>query len=116
MKADFLKGEVVYVNLPDNGGHVQTGSRPAIVVSNNIHNHHGVTVHVVPLTTKINKTGIYHAYIPKTEKNHLKTDSLALVEDMVCVDKDCVERHIGKISLDSKEWSDISDKIKLYFN
>lgn len=88
--------EIWQASLPiDKGSHVQGGSRPVVVVSNNMANAHSPVITVVPLTSN-------------TRKNHLPTHvllvesglpviSLALCEQILTIDKSRLTRRIGLI-------------------
>jgi mRNA interferase MazF len=65
---------------------VQSGCRPAIIMSNNIGNLHSPVVTVIPLTSNMSKMKLpVHVKIEK--ECGLPTDSVALVEQQQTVDK-----------------------------
>lgn len=48
----ILRGEIYYVSFYDSASHVVKGARPAVIISNDIHNRFSETVIVVPITTR----------------------------------------------------------------
>lgn len=56
MNKTYQRGDVVIIDVPiPQEGHVQGGSRPWIVVQNDMGNRHSTTSIVVPLTTKMKR-------------------------------------------------------------
>lgn len=45
------RGEIYWMNIKCNAEHINNGTRPVLVVSNDLCNKHSPVVHVVPLTT-----------------------------------------------------------------
>lgn len=48
----IFRGQIYYVSFYDSDSHVVKGTRPAVVISNDVHNRFSGTVVVVPITTK----------------------------------------------------------------
>lgn len=52
----YQRGDVVLINLPiPMEGHIQGGSRPCVIVQNNVGNEFSPTTIVCPLTTKLKR-------------------------------------------------------------
>lgn len=97
-KTLIKKYDVVYVRLtsPD-GSRVQHGSRPAIVISNDIGNENSPTILCLPLTSRIKKIcQKTHLIIRADKGTGLRVDSMLLAENIVCIDKDTVSK-VGRI-------------------
>jgi len=87
-------GDIWLVDLTDAKGHEQRGIRPAIVVggANNL------TV-VVPLTTTLTTARFSHTHhIAPTPHNGLDNESIALVFQIVALDRDRFRHRIGSIT------------------
>jgi mRNA interferase MazF len=87
-------GDIWLVDLTDAKGHEQRGTRPAIVVggANNL------TV-VVPLTTTLTTARFSHTHhIAPTPHNGLDSESIALVFQIVALDRDRFRDRIGSIT------------------
>lgn len=91
----LTRGDLVYVDFGKQEGCLQSGIRPAIVVSNNACNKYSPIVHVVPLTSKNKKKLPTHVEILHTG---LKEISIALVEQLTSINKDQILSNIGSIS------------------
>ncbi len=87
--------DIWYALLPEiPGSHVQYGYRPVIVVSNNMANRYSPCITVVPLTTRRKKPLPTH--VPITGCG-LSTDSLALCEQILSLDKHCLSQRLGYV-------------------
>jgi len=82
------RGEIYFANLGnDNIGSEQSGTRPVLIIQNNIGNHYAPTVIVACITSKIYKNNIpTHVRLEK-EVYGLNEDSLILCEQIKTLDK-----------------------------
>ncbi len=86
-------GDIWLVDLSDAKGHEQRGMRPAIVVGGA----NGLTL-VVPLTSSMSSARFSHTYIiSPSPHNGLDVESIALVFQIVSLDRDRFEHRIGAI-------------------
>ncbi len=91
----------------------QRGTRPALIVSNDIGNQYGPTVIVVPLTSKVAKRRLpTHVLIPRATTG-LKVDSLALTEHVRSVSKQRLVRYLAFVDSETMERVDEALKIAL---
>ena len=107
-----LKGEIMNRNqlwLADfkgRLGHEQQGIRPVVIVAKA----NGLFV-VIPLTSKINRMGLSFTYlIESNEENGLTDDSVALVFQIISVDRSRFIRKAGKIN--DEESKNIDEVLK----
>lgn len=89
----------VYLAAISPDGNQQSGIRPVIVTQNDKGCLHGPRVHVVPLSTRIDKAKHLptHVLIQPTDKNGLLKPSVALTENLVSIQKDDLIREYGEI-------------------
>lgn len=107
------RGEVFWVSLPfaGQGGHEQSGRRPAVIVQSSRAGQALSTVVVVPLTSNMAALKRAHsvAVVPSAE-NGLTVPSVALVSQLRAVD---VRRLEGKVGLiDAPTLADIETALK----
>ena len=95
MKVEVTRGDVVWVNFPQGNGSVQSGVRPAIVVSNDKNNRYSPNVTVVPVTSKSKKYIPTHVYVGT--QGGLSKSSTVLCEETMPVDKKRITGYIGHI-------------------
>lgn len=85
--------EIWLANLPViENSHVQRGTRPVIIVSNDVTNTLGNIVTVVPLTTQAKKPLRTHIALYDEGLSHV---SLALCEQILTLDKTFLIKRIG---------------------
>lgn len=89
---DIKQWDIVEIDFGRNSGSVQSGKRPAIVVSNNINNMHSPNITVIPMTTKTKTILPTHIYINDelAEKLGIDSASTILCEQIQTVSKDAI--------------------------
>ena len=97
-KTTFKRGDMFYADLPQGVGSEQSGYRPVIILQNDVGNKHSTTVIVAPLTSISHaKTKLPTHYTMKVE-NGLEKPSIVLLEQIHTVDKQRLQKYIGKAS------------------
>lgn len=94
------RGDIFYVNLGDTQGKssVQTGIRPALIVSNDKCNEFSPILLVAPFTSKIKRTDLpIHIKLTKDKENGLEFNSVVLLEQLRAVDRTKILSKIGSI-------------------
>lgn len=87
--------ELWWAALPTVPGHVQRGTRPVVIVSNDLGNASSPVVSVVPCTTQRHKPALpTHVYL---RGYGLSGGSIAMCEQVMPLDKSCLLRHIGTV-------------------
>lgn len=84
---EIKKGDIYYATLNPIVGSEQNGTRPVVVVQNNLANKYSPVVLIAPITSKVNskpklKT---HVYLPRNNK--IMHDSIILLEQIRVLDK-----------------------------
>ena len=97
-KTTFKRGDMFYADLPQGVGSEQSGYRPVIILQNDVGNKHSTTVIVAPLTSVSNtKAKLPTHYVMKAE-NGLEKPSIVLLEQIHTIDKQRLQKYIGKAS------------------
>lgn len=108
MKKDnriFKRGDVVLVDLGEAKNNIQGGTRPCVVVSNNVGNEHSDILIVVPLTSKKKK------YLPTHIVLNLNCqESICLCEQVTTISKKQVRETLDKLYHDEME--DLENALK----
>lgn len=108
----ITRGEIYWVNFGDSKGSIQSGLRPALIVSNNLNNRFSTTVNIAPITSSISKKSIpSHVIIEGCE---LQKASTVLVEQIKTINKDELGEFIG--SCDKKIIEKINCAMNVQFN
>ena len=82
------RGEIYRVNLSSPVGSEQGGTRPVLVIQNDVGNKFSTTVIVAAITSKLNKSYLpTHVVVNPDCKNKLTGTSLVLLEQLRTIDK-----------------------------
>lgn len=95
--SDIFRGEIWLVNLDPTLGREQAGTRPALVISENLFNQsYADLVIVIPITSQ-NKNIRSHVPVSKGEGG-LTLASYAKCEDVRSISKQRLKKRLGKVS------------------
>jgi mRNA interferase MazF len=92
------RGEIYFADL--GGGYVgseQNGLRPVIILQNNRGNQHSSTTIVITITTKAKKRLPTHVPLKSDINTGLKSESVALCEQIRTIDKKRLDNRIGTV-------------------
>jgi len=90
------KGEIYLVNFDPTVGHEVNKKRPALILSNDIHNQYSPLTTVAPLSSKTNKVYPFEIYISKTTAD-LHENSKIMIIQLRSIDKKRLINKIGNI-------------------
>lgn len=92
-------GEIWMCNLDVKDSSVQSGYRPVFILSNNKNNTHSSTLNIIPITSKIDKRKLpIHVKLRKCKEYGLRKQSTMLVEQIMTIPMDYLDRCIGRIA------------------
>lgn len=109
------RGDIYMARLAEDqdGGSLQEGVRPILVISNDKCNEHSPIITIVPFTTKLRKNPLpTHVVV---EGCGLRTKSLVLAEQILSINKCRLERRLGSIR-ESQYEKKIDNAIKIQLN
>ena len=92
----FRRGDIYMADLSPVCGSEQGGVRPVVVIQNNIGNHHSPTLIVATITTKTRKKTKQPTHYLMRDNPALAHPSVVLLEQIRTIDKQRVERYLGK--------------------
>lgn len=89
----------IYIAKLQGGDNVQGGTRPVVVVSNNIGNRHSNIVEILPLSTQIEKAKHMptHVLVSASAVNGLSKDSVVIAEQVNTINQSQLRKRIGEI-------------------
>jgi len=96
----IVRGDIIIVDFGQHEGtSLQSGIRPAVVVSNNKANYHSPIITVVPLSSKVNKKASLptHIEVNVCDCIGLERQSIALAEQVIAIDKNSIFSRSGFI-------------------
>ncbi len=95
------RGEIYYAELSPVIGSEQGGTRPVLVVQNDIGNQYSPTTIVVAITSQISKGKLPTHVEIKAEKSGLERDSVILTEQVRTIDKKRVKHKVAILDEES---------------
>lgn len=105
------RGDVFFANLSPVVGSEQGGSRPVLVIQNNIGNKYSPTVIVAAITSRITKPRMVTHVALEAKKTGLERDSVVLLEQIRTIDK---QRLTDRVThLDSQVMHDVDEALKV---
>ncbi len=91
------RGEVYVADLSGSIGSEQTGSRPVVIVQNDIGNQHSPTVIVACITTKAKKTRMPTHIMVRMTEGSLSRRSMIMAEQLRTIDRKRLRDRIGTV-------------------
>ena len=91
------RGDIFYADLSPVIGSEQGGTRPVLIVQNDVGNRHSPTVIAAAITSKQDKTHLPTHIKVKTEGSGLSRDSIVLLEQIRTLDKRRLREHMGRL-------------------
>jgi len=97
MERKIKRGDIYYANLNPVIGSEQGGTRPVLIVSNDIGNKHSPTVIIAPITSRIHTKAKMPTHISIKDFDRLEKNSIILLEQIRTIDKQRLNSYIGWI-------------------
>lgn len=98
MNSEVKKGDIFFADLSPSIGSEQSGTRPVLIVQNNIGNKFSPTVIAAAITSHHKNDLPTHITIKSNECQGLKRDSVVLLEQIRTLDKKRLRFKLGSIS------------------
>ncbi|NUM68639.1 type II toxin-antitoxin system PemK/MazF family toxin [candidate division KSB1 bacterium] len=108
------RGEIWLDDWSPTKGSEQMGTRPCLIVSNDVTNEFGATVCVLPLTSNLAGSRFPINVILRSEDSGLKVDSLVLGGQIRTVAKERLLRKLSEIQV--AKMPDIETALKTYID
>ena len=89
------RGDIYYAELNPVVGSEQGGTRPVLIISNNIGNRHSPTVIIAAITGKVETKAKLPTHTQVKNFEGLDKDSIVLLEQIRTIDKKRLKQHMG---------------------
>ncbi len=108
-KLTVKRGDIFYADLSGTIGSEQGGTRPVLVVQNDVGNFHSPTIIIAPIST----AGKHHlpVHIRIGKSGRLARDSTGFLEDIRTIDRQRIRYYVG--TLDGETMRRIDNAIKI---
>lgn len=97
MNREIRRGDLYYAELDPIVGSEQAGTRPVLVVSNDIGNQYSPVIVIVPITSRRIGKKQLPTHVEVRIPELLKNDSTALTEQIRTIDKLRLKEYIGSL-------------------
>ena len=97
MNREIRRGDLYYAELDPIVGSEQAGTRPVLVVSNDIGNQYSPVIVIVPITSRRMGRKRLPTHVEVRIPELLKNDSTALTEQIRTIDKLRLKEYIGSL-------------------
>ena len=95
MDRTIKRGDIFYAELNPVVGSEQGGTRPVLIISNDIGNRHSPTVIIAAITSRVQTKSKLPTHTAANDFEGLDKDSVVLLEQIHTVDKKRLKQHIG---------------------
>ncbi len=102
------KGDIYYASLDPIVGSEQNGTRPVVIIQNDIGNKYSPTVLVAPITTKVKSKAYLPTHVFIKYSKHIKSDSIVLLEQIRVLDKSRLISYVDSLTKEEIKKLDIS--------
>lgn len=100
---EIKRGDVYYVDLDPVLGSEQGGTRPVLIIQNEVGNKYAPTVIVAPITGKNKKRADMPVHCILHDCGFLEKESVVLLEQIRTIDKLRLDTYIGRLRLRDME-------------
>lgn len=97
MERKIKRGDIYYANLNPVIGSEQGGTRPVLIVSNDIGNKYSPTVIIAAITSRQTKSKI-PTHLSLSDIEGLPADSIVLLEQIRTIDKQRLKEHLTRLN------------------
>ena len=101
------KGDIYYASLDPIVESEQNGTRPVVIIQNDIGNKYSPTVLVAPITTKIKTKPFLPTHVFIRSSEYIKQNSIALLEQIRVLDKSKLISYVDSLKKDEIKKIDI---------
>ena len=112
---DFHRGEIYYAALDPVYGHEQGGTRPVLVLQNDVGNYYSPTLIVTAATRRTFKKPAQPTHVVLDDAEGLEP-SLFMLEFIRTIDKRRVRSYVGRLTEEQMEQIDAALRVSLHLD
>ena len=110
---DFYRGEIYYAYLEPSFGHEQGGTRPVLILQNDVGNYYSPTIIVTAAPTPKHPQSSLPTHVTLTDIEGLPDASVFMLEVLRTIDKRRIRKYAGKLTPEQMEKIDAALRISL---
>lgn len=107
----YRRGDIYFADLGERVGSEQSGTRPVVVIQNNIGNWYAPTLTVLPLTSNVKKPAL-PTHVVLQSNSVLKRKSMVMAEQAITIDKERIISYVGK--LDATQIGKVVEAVRIH--
>ena len=101
MEKTIRRGDIYYAELNPVVGSEQGGTRPVLIISNNMGNRHSPTVIIAAITSRVQTKSKLPTHTAVNDFEGLDKDSVVLLEQIRTVDKKRLKQYMGMMTAET---------------
>ena len=109
---DFYRGEIYYAYLEPSFGHEQGGTRPVLILQNDVGNYYSLTLIVTAATTQKRKKPM-PTHVELAGVEGLPDTSVFMLEVLRTIDKQRIRSYAGKLTPEQMDKIDAALRVSL---
>ncbi len=110
---DFYRGEIYYAQLDPTFGHEQGGTRPVLILQNDVGNYYSPTIIVTAATTQKHRKQNMPTHVELSDIEGLPDASVFMLEVLRTIDKRRICSYAGKLTSEQMEQIDAALRVSL---
>lgn len=99
----YLKGDIYYADMDPHIGSEQGGSRPVVVLQNDVGNCYAPTLIVATVTSRTEKKKYQPTHVLIAHNTAFEKPSVVQLEQIFTIDKSRIQRFLGRLTQDEMQ-------------
>ena len=99
----FQRGDIYFVRLDSSTGSEQNGTRPAVILQNDVGNRYAPTLIVATVTSRTEKKKYQPTHVLIAHNTAFEKPSVVHLEQIFTIDKSRVQRFLGRLTQDEMQ-------------
>ena len=94
----YLRGDIYYADMEPHVGSEQGGTRPVVVLQNDVGNRYAPTLIVATVTSRTEKKRYQPTHVLITHNTAFEKPSVVQLEQIFTIDKSRIQRFLGRLT------------------
>ncbi len=99
----YLRGDIYYTDMDPHIGSEQGGSRPVVVLQNDVGNRYAPTLIVATVTSRTEKKKYQPTHVLIAHNTAFEKPSVVQLEQIFTIDKSRIQRFLGRLTQDEMQ-------------
>ena len=99
----YLRGDIYYADMEPHIGSEQGGTRPVVVLQNDVGNRYAPTLIVATVTSRTEKKRYQPTHVLIAHNTAFEKPSVVQVEQIFTIDKSRIQRFLGRLTQDEMQ-------------